>query len=403
MAPSYTVLVPETGTRTVSPRFEDVPSVTPARPKFCGQCGAPWGELAPVKFCGECGAPAPSSPQSSAPTGALHPPKDLAPDMWSVAILITIRDLPDILTGKASAVQCIRGFFGIVGMAINGWLQVSILYFVNDYIVGQAVHNAQSDYAQFHREVFHENGSFNMKEWLVWKGPYMRLCNLAMSKVGFTLAVVFIWTARMLGELRSCERLARDLHHIANLPRGGSFKDMVLEKNNDDGDEDHLVHLSCIARTTIYILVVIPKFAIAVVLLLIGCSWLAATESFSDLILNALALEFIIGVDELVYDNFAPQCMQDRISTTKIVHPHKSSGADKTDAEERIWAYWKSLFYMAVCFSWAYFYLNKFQQVIPGFTHDIQEHCGGWFAKDYEPICDFSKTDPSECFPFGEQ
>lgn len=207
----------------------------------------------------------------------------------------------------------------------------------------------------------------------------------------------------MLGELRSVERLARNLHGIASLPRGGKAKDMVLESNNDAGDQDHLVALTCLARTAIYILVVIPKFAIAIVLLLIGCSWLAATESFSDLILNALALEFVIGVDELVYDNFAPQCMQDRISITKIVHPHKPSGADKTDAEERVWAYSKSLFYMAMCFFWAYFYLNKFQQVIPGFTHDIQEHCGGWFAKDYQPICDFSKTDPAECFPFGEQ
>jgi len=334
-------------------------------------------------------------------------PKELPPDMWGVAILVTIRDLPLILTCQADAVSCIRGFFGISAMAINLWLQVRILYYVNEYIVGQAVHEAQTDYAQFHREVFNEDGSFDHHSWKQWDGPYMRLCNLAMSKVGFTLAVMFIWTARMLGELRCVERLARDLHHIESLPSGKKTADMLLtttEGESGDEEADHLVYLSCLARVTIYILVVIPKFLIAVALLLIGCRWLAATESFSDLILNALALEFIICVDELVYDNFAPQVMQERIAITKIIHKHpKGRSAElKLEAKQTVvWAYAKSILYMGICFGWAYLYLQIFQQVIPGFTHDIQEHCGGWFQKNYEPICDFGTT-VDQCFPFGE-
>ena len=53
-----------------------------------------------------------------------------------------------------------------------------------------------------------------------------------------------------------------------------------------------IVAVNRTARILVTIFVLLPKIAVAVMLTYIGCRWLAATQSFGDLILNALALEF---------------------------------------------------------------------------------------------------------------
>lgn len=327
--------------------------------------------------------------------------------MWGVTILVTIKDLPLILTCQADIVSWMRGFFGVCGMAVNLWLQLTVLWYVEVFIVGQAVHDTQKDYAQYHREVFNKDGSFSPEKWHQWDGPYMALCNLAMSKMHFTVAIVFMWTARMLGEVRSIERLSRDIWAIPPLPNDAETADMLWEVKDDAGESEfRVIALSRLTRVSIYLLVIIPKLVIAAILMYIGCRWLAATESFSDLILNALALEFVIGTDELVYDNFAPQRMCQWLDVTKMQHV-KTTASDisavaKEETSEIVKVYAKSILYMVACGAWAFYYLTKIQQVIPGFTHDIHEHCGGWFLKRYQPPCPFGEANPGKCFPFGQ-
>jgi len=327
--------------------------------------------------------------------------------MWGVTIMIIVRDMPFILSCQADLAIFVRGVFGLCAVTVNLWLQMTILFYVNKYIVGQSVHDTQDNYSRFHAEVFNKDGSFDHSAWHKWTGPYMELCNLAVSKFGFTMAIVFIWSTRMLGEFRSIERLHKDINCLQTLPAGKGFEEMLWEKpkqdiNDDDEEQQYeVVSLTTRARFFIYLTIIIPKLCIAGFLMFIGCRWLCATESFSDLILNALALEFVIGVDELVYQNFAPQRMQDLITNTKIAQITDIKKGAKDSVSDVVWPYIKSIFYMMLVFAWSYFYLGKLQQVIPGFTHDIQAHCGGWFTEHYKPSCAFGTQHPAKCFPYG--
>jgi len=161
-----------------------------------------------------------------------------------------------------------------------------------------------------------------------------------------------------------------------------------------------LIALTRLARAGIYSTVILPKLVIAVLLWYIGCRWLAATQSFSDLILNALSLEFIINIDELVYDNFAPRSLKDWLGSTKILHLVAEPDSQTHAVAGR---YIKHLVYVILGLLWSYFYLTAFQQVIPGFQFDISEHCGGWFDAYYEPTCGegFLSKHPERCFPYG--
>lgn len=324
--------------------------------------------------------------------------KSFPADMWGVFILIAVEDLSSLLSCKMTCRSFCRLIFGFSGMALNLWLQGVILWYVNKYIVGEAVHSTQSNYRQYHAEVFNSDATFNETKWHSWDGPYIELCNLAMSKAKFTMAVVFMWIARMLGEMRDTYRLSRDMWNIA--PLGNKpFEDQVVDKRDEEGgDHYYLVAFSSMGRVFVFTLVIIPKVLVTLVLTFIGCRWLCATESFSDLILNALALEFVIGIDEIVYGNFAPQQLSDWVENAKIAHA-ASADADTS----AVWAYIRSFLTMYLCMALSYFYLMYLQQVIPEFPHDIQAHCGGWFDGYYEPVCPFGELDPiNDCFPYGK-
>merc|ERR1719214_500416 len=82
-----------------------------------------------------------------------------------------------------------------------------------------------------------------------------------------------------------------------------------------------LVKLFSGVRCILYVVLIGPKIFIVVTLTVIGTVWLAATDSFQDLILNAIALEFVIGIDELLFNAMLPESIKVNISMCKLVRP----------------------------------------------------------------------------------
>lgn len=334
--------------------------------------------------------------------GVIRKFTSLEPDAWGLVILTIVRDLCACRWGIVTAVHI--GFATVLG-SVNLWLQFVVLINVKKFIVGGAVHDTQKNYKQYHEEIFLPNGDFNRTAWKNWKdGPYMELCNLSMSKQDFTVAIIFLWTARMINELRSILRVSADLVNVKPLPTGAHANEMWQEVDNDDGEKEyHIVALSWPARFCIFLFVIIPKTLITIFLLYVGCRWLTATESFSDLILNALALEFVILIDESCYDAFAPKMLKDKLESAKfVVVRERAEDDERREAREVCFSYATSFAYVGICFLWTILYMNYFQTVIPEFHKDISNHCDGWFNKYYEPICPPMTKDPIEtCFPYG--
>lgn len=131
-------------------------------------------------------------------------------------------------------------------------------------------------------------------------------------------------------------------------------------------------------------------------LTVLGCIWLTATLSFSDLILNALALEFIICIDENILAFFLPQKLSVRLSRTKFAYPKVPPTPESTE-KALIEDYVRNIIYFAVCLAITVLCV-KYQQVLPDFPFDIEEHCGAWYMNQFRPKClPFEKG----CFPFG--
>jgi len=73
------------------------------------------------------------------------------------------------------------------------------------------------------------------------------------------------------------------------------------------GDEVVLAKISVTRFFWVFMVVVIPRLFIVAFLLPTGMSYLCHTISPSELVLNAMALTFIIQIDEMFYEAFAPR------------------------------------------------------------------------------------------------
>ncbi|CAJ1443387.1 unnamed protein product [Effrenium voratum] len=326
---------------------------------------------------------------------------DLPSDIYGVAIAVAVGDLACILScSHITKEKLCRFAFGVCTMGVNLWLQMMILLHVNDYIVQGAVHDAQRNYAQFHREVFDENGHFLQEKWDAWgSGPYAELCNMAVSRSGFSAGIVFLWSARMLTEVKTTLLLALDLWALCPLPSGAEPHQMIYEVEDEDGEIERweIVAVNKTAQFLLTVLVLLPKMVVALVLLVIGCRWLAATQSFADLILNALALEFVINIDELMYEAFTPRSLRNVIELTKLA---LVTASQKQPTLETTGQLLRNMFFVVALLVWSFMYLNYLQQVLPSFPHDIHDHCSSRFFSKYSVLCPvFGNSE--ECFPFG--
>merc|ERR1719198_678338 len=82
---------------------------------------------------------------------------------------------------------------------------------------------------------------------------------------------------------------------------GGGF-----DESDADDDKIMIIGLTPCVRVVTIAVIILPKFAIGFGLTCLGMIWLTATQSFSELILNSLALEFVISIDDHLFDALLP-------------------------------------------------------------------------------------------------
>merc|ERR1711904_188496 len=100
---------------------------------------------------------------------------------------------------------------------------------------------------------------------------------------------------------------------------------------------------------------------------------MAATPSFSDLVLNCLALAFVVDLDQLFYDALIPFSQKQQVASTQVrMRQHLDTGQAITlNHLQCNKTCLKDLLPYARCFAWAigsvvsvWLYISKFQTVL---------------------------------------
>jgi len=320
---------------------------------------------------------------------------DLPEDMWGVAILAIVKDLADIISDGKNFYQYVRFGFSMACFVANLYLQIRILRWITLYVVNASVRRLQEQYSTFHTELFDDTLRFKSDVGEDWDSRFS-LCSAVIAQQPFLGAILFLWLGRMLGEFRASRRLLWNISKLQILAPDTSSSDMVYEHELPDGTiRNEIIGVHQTTKIFLYLLVGIPKFGIGTYLAYVGMNWLTSTESFADLILNALALEFVIGIDEMILECFFPESMKNDLEVTKLAIIEDK---EELTGNEVIREYVKSSILLILTVAGTGAYLLRFQQVLPNYQDDIDPHCGGWFYEQFEPLCNFFQAD---CFPFG--
>jgi hypothetical protein len=332
--------------------------------------------------------------------------QELPCDTWGICMLTVVKDLADIAAFQADRVQLVRCTFNLGAIVMNLVLQIYLISSVKRFVVSPDLHNLQVHYKTFHEQVFDTDGNFLPAKWADF--PYKeQLCDSAMSTVDFTGCVMFLWSARMLYEIRLTIRLERQIRGLQRLPPNMSIADMCQEHDNEEGEEIcDIIYVNCFTRIMLYVLVVIPKYYIAILLVYRGINWLSTSESLGDLIMNALALEFIIDIDELIYESVFPRTAMKVLENTRFgLIKRQVLNKDR----EILIDFARSIGYVIVMVSICASYLLVWQgfsfealdlvAVLPGYAWDIKRHCSAaTLNEDTSKICSVMDRN---CFPYG--
>merc|ERR1740130_1451586 len=90
-----------------------------------------------------------------------------------------------------------------------------------------------------------------------------------------------------------------------------------------DGKRKTVVGLTVTVKFFMILFIQLPCLVMNVLLLWIGCRWLVATLGFDELLLNAIALEFVLFLHELLYMAIVPYSMKQALAGTLVPYHNK--------------------------------------------------------------------------------
>jgi len=144
--------------------------------------------------------------------------------------------------------------------------------------------------------------------------------------------------------------------------------DYVLEKAEEGAVA--VIGLTFAMKTVIAFFCLFPRIVSVSVLNLLGCRWLMATNSLSDVLLNALALEFMMVLKELLYTTLASTRNKFLTENTLFMAPGPGNLGIAGVVGSMAWA-------IVACL-WVYLYIFHFQRVLPEYNWDVREVCATW-------------------------
>merc|ERR1719210_3289557 len=96
------------------------------------------------------------------------------------------------------------------------------------------------------------------------------------------------------------------------------MKYALEDEDGEPGGPFVVTGLTKSVKATLTICVLLPRLCITCFLLWVGCRWLLATNNFDDLILNSVALEFILCLKDVLFVAMVPRRSTLDLAETKV-------------------------------------------------------------------------------------
>lgn len=199
-------------------------------------------------------------------------------------------------------------------------------------------------------------------------------CRIPFSQPTFYYCILCIWSLTVIGDVKDTMML---FIRLVSLPTVRSMNDATVVNEDGDAGELTVVGLVMWVKVVIGGAVILPRLLIAFVLLWLGCRWLTATANFNDLLLNAVALEFVLVLKDLLYNTLVPERNKRETGRTKI-------DVSKEVKRPSFITFFGTFALGAIVVAWVAFYTQSMQVVLPEYNWDVHDVCVEWISKKYK-------------------
>lgn len=197
------------------------------------------------------------------------------------------------------------------------------------------------------------------------------VCQISLSQPTFFMAILICWTLVCAAEMRRTIELAVSLAWAT--PTVDSMADATVD-TPESGDEAVLVTgLTRVCKVVAVIFILVPRFAVSCILLWLGCRWLTGTMGFSDVLQNAVALEFILLLKNLLYDTMAPHHNKMETRNTLIL-------PNSDEERPSVSVFLGAFVWGVLAIAWVVIYIQFAQQVLPDYQWDVHVACADYLT-----------------------
>jgi len=305
-------------------------------------------------------------------------------DTYGMGIAAIIKDSYWIMHGQGPTTARLLQFISAMALILfTLGLQGYFIWELQNLVSSVAVTHARKVYEEYEVKMYakghlYNNSAGHLRGVGGAKGSYFRpenfdslstdlkdqVCGIPFSQPGFFAAVLIIWTLTVVNNLK---RVTELMYHFCWLTPTVPKVTQMLKQ--DDEEKTLIVKgLTCSIKCMLMVFIGIPRTLMNVILLWRGTRYLAATFSFADLLLNAIALEFILLLKDLLWTVVISDRNKREVANIRFIsrgeHLGRVSGT----------AYIESWFWLIMSATYVGLYF-KFQQTLPDYNWDVRDVC----------------------------
>merc|ERR1719223_1387749 len=126
-------------------------------------------------------------------------------------------------------------------------------------------------------------------------------------------------------------------------------------------------------KAVVVAFIILPRLFVTLALLWMGCRWLEASVSFSDIVLNCCALGFLLSTKDLMFRAVMPQRNVSDVCRTKIVCVHVLPATYASFLGAFLW--------LVLSVAWVLVYTYHAQMVLVDYKWDVREVCAHYLSE----------------------
>lgn len=248
-------------------------------------------------------------------------------------------------------------------------LQIFIVASIKELVTARQVFAVQQAYEDYEQRMY-VDGANGVKEFvpanfhMLAEDEQEEICAMPLSQPMFFFAILFTWTFSVMNNLRRLIELTFVLVSVTPTLKTSSRSLLFMKRSS----EVRVLGLTKFIKAMVIITVLVPSSLVNLTLLWFGARWLAATLDFGELLLNAVALEFVLLMKDLFYRVVVSKRHRMETETLTLRPNH-------LDARVNYMAFFGSYIYLGLTVLMVYLYIYHLQTVIPEYNWDVAEIC----------------------------